>query len=467
MNNMDISHQKQLKDFLQTLTFELNGLSAKDHRDYVFQIFDKEDDVGGFRDHDREVHTRLPLECSKQRIFKLLRAKLLQHKWGDVATILHGIAMLSWKKYNNNPNSEIMWRIGSDVLHHHPLGFNNHELLDTHRRTMGLYFETIDQTHVLLEYVFSLILKQDFEKAEEELKYYQSIDKGIRYKDRRRKNIAFWAKIIEGYLGLIEYALWKIMVTKEDTNFSTQQDMFDITTDNNEKNNETLAELATSHFRKILSEPGTWDIFVLKHAEILLYYNDVEQLKDDLCSYSVTNKDNPNAHKYLYRYLKNYESDRDVSQLITLLKRLHVISPADPEMLDLHRYLFDKWSNDFQSSEFRKEPGSYVDLLESFEVLLCMLDHACWIDDIRPWRALDSSLKAIQDKLENEVFLDLISKIWTLSERCRWWLPFHFNLTQARKTLLLNDSEMIMAKLNVASLFTSPDSDFCKVLRES
>ena len=80
MNNMDISHQKQLKDFLQTLTFELNGLSAKDHRDYVFQIFDKEDDVGGFRNHGREVHTRLPLEYSKQQIFKLLRAKLLQPK---------------------------------------------------------------------------------------------------------------------------------------------------------------------------------------------------------------------------------------------------------------------------------------------------------------------------------------------------------------------------------------------------
>uniref|UniRef100_H2YDV1 Uncharacterized protein n=1 Tax=Ciona savignyi TaxID=51511 RepID=H2YDV1_CIOSA len=241
-----------LQDILKSVVLELNSVFLQDRRDLIFDVCDSRDVVCDLQFLEDEDINNVPSIYAKPMTLKLLRSKLLQHKWGDAALILLGFAKLHWNKSGLNIYKEISWKVGNEIILHHPAGYNNTEIIVGHKRATGLSFESLDQTHCLIEHVFVLLSNHDFSSAQDQLRYYRMIDKSITNRNRRAKDIQKWSTLNEGYLGLIEYVIWKSITSQEEEvtqlSGSLQQ--------NEENSPQSVAQRAAAHFATVLSVLG-------------------------------------------------------------------------------------------------------------------------------------------------------------------------------------------------------------------
>jgi len=321
-----------------------------------------------------------------------------------------------------------MWRVGTDVLSHHPSGANNF-MTSAYKRAMMSYNEKVDQVHLLLEYTFGLLIAKDFATAKEELRLYPNIEKGVVHKQSRINNIAWWSVVAEGYLGLIDYVLWKSTVLHcTNSNDFSQSGAADDFSSQHAK----LGSSACQHFSEVISKPGVWDIFIQKYIEILVFYGKSDDAKCALETYSVTHQDNPNAHKMLYAFVCDHQPTSSnstcstVDVKITILKRLVQVAPSEEIVLDLHHLLFHKWLKD-GDPQARCHFEADSNLTESVEVLLNMLDYFCWRDAPNIWKALYDAIQWIKKKTGRKQMLKFIRNIFVASERIHWWPAYHFS----------------------------------------
>ncbi|XP_002119821.2 TATA box-binding protein-associated factor RNA polymerase I subunit A [Ciona intestinalis] len=440
---------KPLQAVLESTSVELlNSFFFNDTRNQVFDVTKTLDVVFDLQNWEEEIIHTIPTVHARPNTLKVLRSKLLQHKWGDAALLLLGFCKLHWNRRGSNIYNEIKWRVGNDVIFHHPAGCHNAEIHITHKRIMGISFESIDQTHIMIEHVFGLLMEYDFSAAKEQMQNYRMIDRSITNRDRRAQDIKTWTPTCEGYLGLLEYVFWKQLIVEEDKD---EHELIISTSFHVSKNTtcEKLAEKAIGYISGLVSEPGVWDIFILKLIEIYMFYESLSEAQEDLCVYSRTHESNPNAHRYLYNFLTSTTSE--VTDLkIESLKRLQRIDPASELMLDLHHLLLNQWLEAIKQDPKKNldEEQENRDVIPALNVLMDMLDYPCWAFDVGIWQVFSKALKLAR-KCKGSEKTRIVEKLWVESGRNSWWPKFHFSS---------NDSDLIedsvkRSKHSVAKFF--------------
>uniref|UniRef100_A0A7N4P430 TATA-box binding protein associated factor, RNA polymerase I subunit A n=1 Tax=Sarcophilus harrisii TaxID=9305 RepID=A0A7N4P430_SARHA len=215
-------------------------------------------------------------------------------------------------------------------------------------------------------------------------------------------------KLIQAYRGLLDYYTW----SKKRTEVSSF-DMDGFATNAATQDMHSYFRQASVNLHEIIKIPGVWDTFVKSYVEMLEFYGDQDGARQVLTDYAYDNNfpSNPNAHIYLYKFLKKEKAPED--KLISVLKILHQIVPSHKIMLEFHMLL--KKSN--------KEEHHKLGL----EVLLAILDFSGCTENITAWSYLAKYLKQIIKGKHRE----WVQEGW--SSRKDWWPTFHFSYYLAKK----------------------------------
>ena len=149
---------------------------------------------------------------------------------------------------------------------------------------------------ILLEFAFYLIKeKANITEA------YELINSRFGQKPYSSNNL------IARYLGLLEYLLWKSKKVKlskttcspefvrTSLNFSYESTAIEY----QKRKVDFHGRRALAYFTAIPSYLGVLDIFILRHAELLLYYDRKDEACEILKRYRDNNQENPNAHRWV------------------------------------------------------------------------------------------------------------------------------------------------------------------------
>ncbi|XP_045732805.1 TATA box-binding protein-associated factor RNA polymerase I subunit A isoform X2 [Mirounga angustirostris] len=208
--------------------------------------------------------------------------------------------------------------------------------------------------------------------------------------------------LIQAYKGLLQYYTW----SKKKMKLSTldEDDYAYNTASQNMLNHSWKTSV---NLCALIQTPGVWDPFVKSYVEMLEFYGDQDGAREVLTNYAYDEKfpSNPNAHIYLYNFLKREKAPRE--KLISVLKILYQIVPSHKLMLEFHRLL--------RKSE--KEDHHKLGL----EVLFGVLDFAGCTKNITAWKYLGKYLR--QTLVGNH--LAWVQEEW--NSRKNWWPSFHFS----------------------------------------
>lgn len=208
--------------------------------------------------------------------------------------------------------------------------------------------------------------------------------------------------LVQAYKGLLQYYTWSKKkkelseLDEDDYAYSTaSQNMF------------KHSWKTSINFSALVQTPGVWDPFVKSYVEMLEFYGDQDGAREVLTNYAYDEKfpSNPNAHVYLYNFLKREKAPRE--KLISVLKILYQIVPSHTLMLEFHRLL--------RKSD--KEEHHKLGL----EVLFGALDFAGCTKNLTAWQYLAKYLRQILMGSH----LAWVQEEW--NSRKNWWPGFHFS----------------------------------------
>ncbi|XP_065914499.1 TATA box-binding protein-associated factor RNA polymerase I subunit A-like isoform X2 [Dysidea avara] len=173
---------------------------------------------------------------------------------------------------------------------------------------------------ILLEMTFYMIQSGHLQDAQETIRSYLQVDP---FKSN---------SLLQGYAGLYCYTLWKekcehaaVVTTSQNVN----QPAVDL-----------YAREALSHWRTLVGKPGCWDVFVVRHAEIHVHFDEVDEALDVLRQYQQNNPTSINAYRYLIEHNEVHQKDPTLAE--QLLRELTNIDPSCPEVLQLAEILLQK-----------------------------------------------------------------------------------------------------------------------------
>lgn len=213
--------------------------------------------------------------------------------------------------------------------------------------------------------------------------------------------------LIQAYKGLLQYYTW----SKKKMELS-QLDEDDYAYNTASQNMLNHSWKTSINLCALIQIPGVWDPFVKSYVDMLEFYGDQDGAREVLINYAYDEKfpSNPNAHIYLYNFLKREKAPRE--KLISVLKILYQIVPSHKLMLEFHRLL--------RKSE--KEEHHKLGL----EVLFGVLDFAGCTKNITAWKYLANYL--MQTLMGNH--LAWLQEEW--NSRKNWWPSFHFSYFWAK-----------------------------------
>ncbi|XP_063299873.1 TATA box-binding protein-associated factor RNA polymerase I subunit A isoform X1 [Pelobates fuscus] len=295
---------------------------------------------------------------------------------------------------------EIIWRLGTEILLNHPKSTVD-ELNLFHERMKNIGVKNFLQ--ISLEQAFYLLCNGQIEDASRVLMVAESWRFGTFSASQNK-----FFKLIQAYRALLDYRAWldkKASVTESDSDFashsSTAQEIFG------------LYKQATTSFQEILRFPGVWDPFVQCYVDLLESSGEKHKVEELLEEYAYNNKNpaNPNAHVYLYEFLKRNEATSE--KLINVLKILHSLVPSHRLMLEFSQLLAE--------SDCEKHRKLAV------QVAFDLLDFSSWKEDVNAWKCLERRL--MNALIRNH-------KAWVMDEwgpRKAWWPAYHFSKCHARE----------------------------------
>ncbi|XP_060500397.1 TATA box-binding protein-associated factor RNA polymerase I subunit A isoform X3 [Panthera onca] len=208
--------------------------------------------------------------------------------------------------------------------------------------------------------------------------------------------------LVQAYKGLLQYYTWS----------KKKMELSNLDEDDYAYN--TASQTMLNHSWKtsvnlgaLIQTPGVWDPFVKSYVEMLEFYGDQDGAREVLTNYAYDEKfpSNPNAHVYLYNFLKREKAPRE--KLISVLKILYQIVPSHKLMLEFHRLLRKSEKKDHHKL--------------GLEVLFGVLDFAGCTKNITAWKYLAKYLR--QTLMGNH--LAWVQEEWNSRET--WWPSFHFS----------------------------------------
>lgn len=329
-----------------------------------------------------------------------IREALLHHRWQEAAEYMACYPQML-EDYNNGTAQqykELIWRISTEILHHHP----NSKMEDYNNIYERMKHSGVRHyLMICLEHSFHLLLNGHIEEAKSQLTVAESWRHG-------KESVAQYQriKLIQAYRSLLDYIIWC------DKKFTHSNTDYADSGDNQAMHN--YFRQASVNLKEILKNPGVWDPFILSYVEMLEFYEDHENALNVLNDYAYDRNfpPNPNAHVYLYQYLKRHDTSE--RKLMKVLKILQALVPSHELMLEYISLLLESE----KTSNTQKALG----------VALEMLDFACWRNNLDVWKCLKDIVQKLQ--LEDD-WKNIISE--NMLGRKDWWPALHFTSFHASK----------------------------------
>ncbi|XP_070843068.1 TATA box-binding protein-associated factor RNA polymerase I subunit A [Chaetodon trifascialis] len=350
------------------------------------------------------MHAATPKETgfhqSTRVCLEHIREALLHHRWQEAAEYMACYPQMLEDSISGTAqqHKELIWKISTEILHHHP----NSKLEDYNNIYERLKHSGVRHyLMICLEHSFHLLLHGHIEDAKRQL----SVAESWRYGKESAAQLQR-AKLIQAYRSLLDYILWSdkkfAHCGTDDPDSGDNQDMHN------------YFRQASVNLKGVLKNPGVWDPFILSYVEMLEFYEGHEEALKVLNDYAYDSSfpPNPNAHVYLFHYLKQHDASE--KKLMKVLKVLHVLVPSHELMLE------------YSSLLLQSEKKS--DIQKALGVVLEMLDFACWRSSLDVWKRL----KAIIHKLQlQDDYKDVV--LGKMATRKDWWPALHFTRFHASK----------------------------------
>ncbi|XP_074719876.1 TATA box-binding protein-associated factor RNA polymerase I subunit A isoform X1 [Strix uralensis] len=367
----------------------------------------------------------------KELCLSFIQDAMLQKQWKRAAEFLTFYVESLEKDFSREPvgASEIIWRIGSEILRHHP---------DSSVKEFNTFIEQMKTLSVkrylkvCLEHAFYLLQNGLIDEAYQNLSLAESWRFGEQTVIQDKE-----LKLIQAYMGLLDYYKWSKQknILLEDG----QEGFEDLSV---EQEMHSCFRKAAVNLKEIIKIPGIWDQFVKCYVDMLEFYGDHNEARQVLNEYAYNPKfpANPNAHVYLYQFLKRHGESK--KSLISVLKILHDIVPSHELMIDFNTML--------QKSKKRKRRRL------GLEVIFTALDYAGCKENAKAWSCLARQVKQI---VISEKHLAWIKQEW--NSRKDWWPAFHFSHYLAKKNWQENES-LSYEKALVAGILLGRDCKYFK-----
>uniref|UniRef100_A0A673BBL0 TATA box binding protein (TBP)-associated factor, RNA polymerase I, A n=1 Tax=Sphaeramia orbicularis TaxID=375764 RepID=A0A673BBL0_9TELE len=276
-----------------------------------------------------------------------IREAMLHHRWQEAAEYMVFYPQkLEGSEIEYRQNRELIWRISIELLHHMP----NSKLEDynnIHERMKHLGVKIY--LKVSLEQSFHLMLCGQIEEAKQLLAIGESWRYGKESASQHQT-----AKLIQAYRSLLDYVIWcDKKFTLDDTDMHS------------------YFRQASVHLKEIFKNPGVWDPFIVSYVEMLEFYDDHEEALKILNDYAYddTFPPNPNAHVFLYQYLKRRgASDKKLTKVLKVKQQIQ------------------------KKGDIKKALGIVMD----------MLDFACWRKELEVWRSLNDIIGKLNSGYEHD-----------------------------------------------------------------
>uniref|UniRef100_A0A8D1Q6D5 TATA-box binding protein associated factor, RNA polymerase I subunit A n=1 Tax=Sus scrofa TaxID=9823 RepID=A0A8D1Q6D5_PIG len=330
-----------------------------------------------------------------------IQEALLKHQWQKAAEYMHSYLQILEDSDSNKRQvaPEIIWRLGSEILYYHPN--SSVETFNTFADRMK-NIGVMNYLKISLQHALYLLHHGMLEDANRNLSQAET----WRYGEKSSSQEVL-INLIQAYKGLLQYYTWSkkkmelSQLDKEDYAFNAESQTL---LNHSWKTSVNLCAL--------IQTPGVWDPFVKSYVEMLEFYGDRDGAREVLTNYAYDEKfpSNPNAHVYLYSFLKREKAPRE--KLLRVLKILYQIVPSHKLMLEFHRLLRKS-----EKEEHRKL---------ALEVLFGILDFAGCTKNITAWKYLAKYLR--QTLMGNH--LAWVQEQW--NSRKNWWPGFHFSYFWAR-----------------------------------
>ncbi|XP_067274346.1 TATA box-binding protein-associated factor RNA polymerase I subunit A-like [Pseudorasbora parva] len=371
---------------------------------------------------DKGVRTTTSFLKSYRRCLKRIRDAMLLHNWQEAAVYYNSYiqSLEALDAYTVNTTvCEITWRLGTEILRHLP----NASAEDFNAVYEQLKHNGVKNfSKICLEHCFHLMLSGEIEEAKRQL----SIGESWRYGNFSIAQ-GNTKKIIHAYSGFLDYLTWfkKKSSAVENDEVSSNHEMH------------TYFRQASVTLKDIITQPGVWDPFVLSYINMLEFYDDEEGALQILENYAYNKEfpNNPNAHVYLYQFLKRHDAPPD--KLIGSLRILRTLVPSHELMLELCSLLL---CTKFMS-----------DLEEALTISMDLLEFSSWKSDIRAWSCLLNIMKILRRKK----CIETVKKEW--DARYSLWFSLHYRSYIGRKDMAENASIMKVKRevLRVVHIYSS------------
>nr|XP_009685031.1 PREDICTED: TATA box-binding protein-associated factor RNA polymerase I subunit A isoform X1 [Struthio camelus australis] len=295
---------------------------------------------------------------------------MLQKQWKRAAEFLTFYTESLEKDFSTEymGPSEMIWRIGTEILcHYSHSSMKEFNSFIEQMKTLGVkrYLK------VCLEHAFHLLCNGRTDEAYQNLSLAESWRFGEQTTAQDKE-----LKLIQAYRGLLDYYSWS---KRKNVLLEYDKDGFEDLSVEQEMH--SSFRKAVVNLKEIIQIPGVWDLFVKCYVDLLEFYGDHDEARQVLSDYAYNSKfpANPNAHVYLYQFLKRHGEPK--KSLISVLKILHDIVPSHELMVDFHTLL--------QKSKKRKKRRL------GLEVIFAALDYAGWKENVKAWSCLGRQFKQI------------------------------------------------------------------------
>ncbi|XP_016370950.1 TATA box-binding protein-associated factor RNA polymerase I subunit A-like [Sinocyclocheilus rhinocerous] len=375
----------------------------------------------------RGLFTAIDFLKSNRKCLKLIREAMLRHNWQEAARYFS--SYIQTLEAGTHPQvrsaaSEITWRLGTEILRHLP----NSSLDDFNAFYEQLKnFGVRNYSKICLEHCFHLMLNGQMDEAKRQL----SIADSWRY-GKQSNAQSMTKKLIRSYCGYLDYLIWN---EKKTSALGSEEECAN-------REMHSYFRQASVTLKEIVSQPGVWDPFVLSYIHMLEFYEDKDVALQVLENYAY-NKEfplNPNAHVYLYQFLKRHKAPR--AKLIGSLRILHSLVPSHELMLELCSLLL--------------HTKQMSDLEEALAVSMDLLEFSSWKCSIKAWKCLLNIMK----KLKMKKCINTVRKEWNV--RRSLWLSLHYRSYIARRDSLQN-VQLLMVKRDVLRFTGENNRDYFKI----
>lgn len=327
-----------------------------------------------------------------------LNDAVFHHRWDDAAEHISNYthALEEPNMPLRTTSAEIIWRLGCEILHHHPSA-KPEDIIQLYQRMAN--FGVQNFTKISLDHAHHLMVNGPQDDVRRQLALAESWKYG-----KQSLAQATEISLIRAYRGFLDYVEWR-----KRRDVAAEAGSEDVGT----VEMHSYFRQASVTLKDIIRLPGVWDPFILAYVEMLEFYKDLGEAETVLKDYAYDSSfpANPNAHVYLYEFLKKHNAP--LQKQIKVLKNLY-------EMVPSHRMTL-VYCSLLMSSEGGEELG------EALHAVMDLLEHLGWKYDASAWTCLHD----VVDGLVIRHQMKVLRREWEI--RKALWSQLHFDSCQARK----------------------------------